>query len=88
MHGQPPPGPEAGQTLVRARVWPEWEPEPTTWQIDCVDAAADRLVAGTIGVWSMGPGEKYWDDLAVFALDGSGTPVPLEPPPPPVLLVP
>ena len=56
---------EAGRTVVRTKVWSDGAAEPAAWQIDCADTSADRLGAGVPGVWSMGPGEKYWDDLEV-----------------------
>ena len=69
--------PAAGQGA-----WP-WEAkcspfmaEPD-WQVNCTDASGARLTSGRIGVWSMGSGEKYWDDLQVEAL---GTPTVPEPP--------
>ena len=51
---------ETEATLLRARLWPEDEPEPAHWPIDCRTSEA---VQGTIGFWSVGPGWKYWDDL-------------------------
>jgi hypothetical protein len=55
------------QTTIRAKVWPVSEPEPADWQAVCFDTSATRLSSGTVGVWSMGPGNKYWDDLTVYA---------------------
>lgn len=55
------------QTTIRAKVWPETETEPIEWQATCFDTNATRLIRGTVGVWSMGPGHKYWDDLVVEA---------------------
>jgi hypothetical protein len=57
--------PTADATTLRAKVWPDGSAEPSTWQARCRDTRADRLTAGTVGVWSMGPGAKYWDDLEV-----------------------
>jgi hypothetical protein len=56
------------QKDIRAKVWPESASEPTAWQVDAYDDSMTRLRAGTIGVWSYGPGSKYWDDLAVDIL--------------------
>ncbi len=53
------------RTEIRAKVWAVGDPEPEAWQADCWDDSATRLSAGTIGVWSLGPGSSYWDDLAV-----------------------
>ena len=51
------------QTEIMAKVWPKNTPEPDQWQIDAYDDSSDRLVAGTFGVWSSGPGDKYWDNF-------------------------
>jgi len=57
------------RTEIRAKVWAVGDPEPEAWQADCYDDNdITRLSAGTIGVWSMGPGSKYWDDLTVNLL--------------------
>ena len=61
-------------TEIRAKVWPENSVEPAEWQLDCYDSSASRLKAGTIGVWSMGSGSKYWDNLTVTQLG----PLPLQ----------
>ncbi len=54
-----------GATELKARVWEDGTPEPVFWQAQVTDGSATRRSAGTIGVWSMGPGAKYWDDLDV-----------------------
>jgi hypothetical protein len=59
-------------TTVRAKVWTDGSAEPSAWQVDCRDDRSDRYVAGAPGVWSMGPGSKFWDDLAIVPLGGSG----------------
>lgn len=74
--------PTEDRTIVRARVWSELEPEPPNWQIDCEDTRPDRLVSGSVGVWSLGEGAKHWDDLEVVDLGDS---LILDPPPKPVL---
>lgn len=53
----------AGATKIRARFWPESQPEPTTFTIDAQDAAATRLTTGRIGIWSAVKGAAYVDDL-------------------------
>jgi len=58
----------ASATTIQARVWRRADPEPPTWQIDCTDSDVSRLVAGTIGVWSYGHSDRYWDNLVVTAL--------------------
>lgn len=54
------------RTEIKARVWAEGKNEPQVWQIDAWDDGPGRLTGGTIGVWAMGPGSKYWDDLTVI----------------------
>jgi hypothetical protein len=56
------------QTRIRGRVWSDGSPEPGTWSIDCVDTGPGNLTSGTIGVWSMAAGTKYWDDFSVARL--------------------
>jgi hypothetical protein len=53
------------QTTIRAKVWAEAEEEPSAWQAVCFDASPTRFTQGTVGVWGMGAGNKYWDDLVV-----------------------
>lgn len=62
---------EAGGTSIRARVWREGASEPTQWPIDCVDRNTNRLTTGVPGIWSLGKGTKYWDDLEIVPLTGS-----------------
>ncbi|MDY6839027.1 MAG: DNRLRE domain-containing protein, partial [Thermodesulfobacteriota bacterium] len=57
----------ATQTDIRAMVWVDGSDEPD-WQAQGYDDSATRLTSGTIGVWSMGPGSSYWDDLKVEML--------------------
>ena len=57
------------RTEIRARVWADESTEPTAWQVDCYDANPERLSVGTVGVWSMGYGSKYWDDVKVTLSD-------------------
>ncbi|MEM7261231.1 MAG: hypothetical protein AAF488_04515 [Planctomycetota bacterium] len=52
------------ETTVRAMVWLDGDLEPLAWQAEAVDASANRLVGGTVGVWSFHDGAKQWDDLA------------------------
>jgi hypothetical protein len=68
------------RTEIRAKVWADGRPEPGGWQIDCFDDSPTRHTSGTVGVWSMSSGQKFWDDLAVFTpstcsgdLDGDGS---------------
>jgi hypothetical protein len=56
---------EGTATRIRAKVWRDGEVEPG-WQIDCADPAP--YASGYPGVWSMGSGEKQWDDLELIPL--------------------
>jgi hypothetical protein len=59
------------RTLIRAKVWPEGSPEPADFQANTFDDNNSsnrdrrRLTAGTVGLWTAGSGEKYFDDLTV-----------------------
>ena len=59
------------RTEIRAKVWEDGSQQPPTWQADCYVEGPERLTAGTIGLWSMGPGAKYWDDFAVSMLESA-----------------
>jgi hypothetical protein len=54
----------ASGSRLRAKIWHDADQEPSDWQVDCVDEQA-AFVEGAPGVWSMGSGNKYWDDLEV-----------------------
>jgi hypothetical protein len=54
-------------TEIRAKVWADGGSEPVDWQAEAFDATPTRLTAGTIGQWSMGSGNKYWDDIVVVS---------------------
>ena len=56
------------RTEIRAKVWAQGSAEPGAWQIDAWDESGSRLTSGRIGVWSMGGGGKYWDDLMIYDL--------------------
>jgi len=60
------------QTAIRAKVWADGSAEPADWQVDCYDGGTERLTSGTIGVWSMWSGGKYWDDLHVIGAGSGG----------------
>ncbi|MAG34132.1 MAG: hypothetical protein CL908_24900 [Deltaproteobacteria bacterium] len=68
---------------ITVKIWDQTTTEPPSLQVDCVDSSTQRPRDGTIGVWSAGAGEKYWDDLEVILGDGGAT---TTPPDPPVLL--
>ncbi len=50
-------------TDVRAKIWEEGESEPADWMLSGYDDSGSRLTSGTFGMWSMGPGDKFWDDF-------------------------
>ena len=56
------------RTEIRAKIWPDGNVEPGAFQAIAFDNTAGRLTAGTIGLWAMGPGEKYLDDVTVEPL--------------------
>lgn len=57
---------EGGALRVQAMVWDESKTAPADWQVDCLlPADSPHVVGGAPGVWSMGSGEKYWDDLTL-----------------------
>lgn len=51
---------------ILAKVWPERSSEPSRWQVEAYDSSPERLVSGTIGLWSGHAGSKYWDDLILL----------------------
>ncbi len=53
------------QLHVQANIWEDGQPEPAGFQIDAIDSSGQHPTSGTIGVWSMGVGGKFWDDLEV-----------------------
>jgi len=60
-----------GQTEIRAKVWSESQSEPLAWQVHAIDGTQDRLIDGTVGIWSMGQGSKYWDEVMIEGLQSS-----------------
>ncbi len=66
-------------TNIYAKVWADGDNEPSNWQATCSDSSTSRLFEGTVGIWSMLSGNKYWDDLQVVF---EGEEPPLPPPPP------
>jgi len=67
------------RTEVRAKIWPEFQPEPGDWQIDAYDDSSSRLTRGAVGIWSYTAGSKYWDDLTVEPLSSGPGPQPTDP---------
>jgi hypothetical protein len=60
------------QTEIRAKVWSAGDSEPAAWQAQATDTRPSRLTSGTFGLWGMGFGNSYWDDLGVYTLNGVG----------------
>jgi len=60
---------DTGLTPI-ANVWDQFriQVEDTGTQTEVYDVSPARLTAGTIGLWSMGSGNKYCDDIAVVSL--------------------
>ena len=56
------------ETLVKARVWADGNPEPSDWQAEAVDASGSRHTGGTVGVWTFTNGSKHFDELIVRSL--------------------
>ncbi|MDD1759249.1 MAG: Tc toxin subunit A, partial [Methanothrix sp.] len=54
-------------TNIKAKVWPESQTEPSTYQINAYNDASTRLKSGTVGFLTTGHGSKYFKDLGVFA---------------------
>ncbi len=63
------------QLHVQANIWEDGQPEPAGFQIDAVDPSGQHPTSGTVGLWSMGKGGKFWDDLEV---SDSNPPVPCD----------
>jgi len=66
------------QTDIRAKVWQDGTTEPANWQVDCYDDHPNRITSGTVGLWSIGSGSKYWDDLQFGVTDMSSATVKLD----------
>lgn len=64
---------EASQNRIQAKVWRQGDSEPTGPQAECLDTSSSRSTGGTIGVWSGGEGQKYWDDLELTPLTSTGS---------------
>ncbi len=62
----------ASATRILAKVWQSDDDEPLAYQVDASDASDVRLRAGTIGVWTSGPGIKCIDSLIVSTIERQG----------------
>jgi hypothetical protein len=54
------------RTNIRANVRAESTAEPAGFKIDAFDDGDNRITSGTIGIWAMRDGGKYFDDLQVL----------------------
>jgi len=68
---------EPGVVKVAARVWPVAEAEPQAWQAWAEDRSADRVTAGTVGMWGWGGGTVLYRNMQV--IDPAGTPLLADP---------
>lgn len=53
------------RVLVRAKVWPSDQPEPTRWQAEAEDRSPTRVTSGTVGLWASGGGTVVYRNLRV-----------------------
>ena len=53
-----------GTALVRGKVWPTSEPEPTAWTIEKIDTIAH--LEGSPGLYGDGISEVYFDNVTVY----------------------
>jgi|GEM_PF-1803526 len=67
------------QTEMKVKIWPTTDSEPGDWQAEAFDDNPTRLTTGTIGVWSMSSGGKYWHDMSTHSLPESTDPPQPEP---------
>jgi outer membrane biosynthesis protein TonB len=75
--------PEESGTRLQAMIWAQGDTVPAAWQIDCLDAGSASPPAGRPGLWAMGSGGRYWDDLMVTSLAETSEPTPVPPEPTP-----
>ena len=57
-----------GSTLIRGRVWPKGESEPTRWTIEAVDAIGHAR--GSPGIYGYSSADIHYDNLKVTPLGG------------------
>ena len=56
---------------VMARVWPVTDQEPRVWQAYAEDRSAERIPAGTVGLWAWGGGTVLYRNLQVVGSPGT-----------------
>ena len=76
---------EGSQNRISASVWERGTSKPGSPQVVCTDSSSRRAAGGKFGVWSTGPGQKFWDDFEVVVLQEAGG-FDGSPPQPPVLI--
>ncbi len=70
---------------ISASIWERGSLKPISPQVVCTDSSSSRPAGGKFGVWSMGAGQKFWDDFEVVVLRDTGGFGSI-PPDPPILL--
>ncbi len=55
----------SSKTDFTVSIWKHGTSEDQASTIFCSDSSQERFQQGTIGVWSMGPGVKYWSDFSI-----------------------
>lgn len=63
---------EGSQNRISASVWQRGTSKPGSPQMVCTDSSSGRPAGGKFGVWSMGAGQKFWDDFEVVVLSETG----------------
>jgi len=56
---------ERDRLLVRAKVWPADQSEPSRWQAEAEDRSPIRVTAGTVALWASGAGTVVYRNLRV-----------------------
>ena len=56
------------QATMLAKIWPDGDDEPASWQVDCFDENSSYATNGTVGFWTKGNATKYFDDVKVEGL--------------------
>ena len=73
------------QNRISASIWERGTSKPGSPQVVCSDSSSGRPGSGKFGVWSMGAGQKFWDDFEIVALSETGGGV-SSPPEAPILI--
>ena len=73
------------QNRISASIWERGTSKPASPQVVCTDPSSGRPGSGKFGAWSMGAGQKFWDDFEVVSLTETGGGV-SSPPEAPILI--